>query len=752
MAVPFRPDRVKLTRPPNLTYRTMRLSVIGLFGLSLLLTACGGGGGNSAAPSPSDSQSGLDQRPANSSCLAPPLPTIDTEVGLERAWPNLPLSQPLKLLQAPNDDARWYVVQKSGEILWFNGADETTSILNRYLDYSASSMSPTKVDASGEGGMLGMAFHPLFSRIGFVYISYTVTGPNQQTPLVSRITRLTRNDDGNTLNPASEGLTLSVDQPFSNHNGGNIEFGPDRSLYIGLGDGGSGGDPNADGQNTNTLLGAMLRIDVDNGLPYVIPPDNPFANGGGRAEIFAWGLRNPWRWSFDRLTGRLWAGDVGQGAFEEIDVIENGNNYGWRCFEGEADFNLSNCGDRSLYTFPVAAYGRNEGNSVTGGYVYRGNNIPGLQGVYVFGDFGSGTIWGLFPLGGDQYERRPLIQTSLGIASFGQGNDGELYVVDINGGGLYRLVQRSAGTPSGGPPTNLSQTGCVDPDNPAVPATGLIPYDVNEPFSSDGGEKERFIALPDNTSIEVDAHGDMTLPANSVLLKHFRLGGQLIETRLFVRHIDGSWAGYSYEWNDSLTDAVLLEDGKDKTIGNQVWRYPSRAECTKCHTLGAGFSLGVETLQLNGAFRYPSTGRTANQLDTWRHIGLLTEPLPATFKDDALTPTDNSANAVDLRARSFLHVNCSGCHRPGGNTPAQRDLRFHTPLADANICNATPTLGDLGIADARLLAPGAPGSSILIARAGADGPNRMPPIANNVVDGNAVALLTEWISTGAGCP
>jgi glucose/arabinose dehydrogenase len=190
------------------------------------------------------------------------------------------------------------------------------------------------------------------------------------------------------------------------------------------------------------LYGAILRIDVDGAAPYGIPPDNPFVNGGGRPEIYAYGLRNPWRFSFDHLDGRLWLGDVGQGEREEINVIENGANYGWRCFEGRFAYNLQGCGARNRYRFPIAEYSHEVGQSVTGGYVYRGNAIPALKGVYVFGDFVSGTLWGLFPRVSGGFARRVLTESDLGIVSFAQGNGGELYMVDLFSGRLYRLALR----------------------------------------------------------------------------------------------------------------------------------------------------------------------------------------------------------------------------------------------------------------------------------------------------------------------
>ena len=378
----------------------------------LACTACAGGESNAA---PRDTK-----------------PRGELAVSLRPAFPNLVFNTPIAMVPVPNSP-HWFVAERMGMVKRFDATDPTTALSTVAI--------AIETDASGEGGLLGFALHPNFANNGQAFISYTVTGPDAGTPLISRISRVT-SADGRTFDPASEEILLTLPQPFQNHNGGHIAFGPDGYLYIGFGDGGGSGDPLNNAQNTKNLYGTILRIDVDSAAPYGIPPDNPFVNGGGRPEIYAYGLRNPWRFSFDHLHSRLWLGDVGQGEREEIDVIENGANYGWRCFEGSLASNLQACGARSRYRFPIAEYSHEEGQSVTGGYVYRGNAIPALKGVYVFGDFISGTLWGLFPRASGGFARRVLVESDLGIVSFAQGNAGELYVVDLFSGGLYRLALR----------------------------------------------------------------------------------------------------------------------------------------------------------------------------------------------------------------------------------------------------------------------------------------------------------------------
>ena len=345
---------------------------------------------------------------------------------------NLSFNKPLAMVQPPGDNSTWYVIEKGGRVHMFDNDDGVLSA-SLALDISSS------VDDTGEGGLLGIAFHPSFSGSGDVFLSYTTTGPDALTPLISRVSRFTAGTDG-IIAPASESVILSIDQPATNHNGGDIHFGPDGFLYIALGDGGGGGDPYGNGQDTTTLPGSILRIDVDKGSPYAIPVDNHFASSStDRPEIFAWGLRNPWRFSFDETTGDLWAGDVGQRDWEEIDLIVSGGNYGWNIEEGSHCYPPGSvCNDTGLID-PVYEYGRGSGQSVTGGYVYRGSLMPDFYGHYIFADWGSGRIWG-FEADAVSPEAVLLADTGMRPVSFAQDLNMELYVLDYSGGRVYRLV------------------------------------------------------------------------------------------------------------------------------------------------------------------------------------------------------------------------------------------------------------------------------------------------------------------------
>jgi uncharacterized repeat protein (TIGR03806 family) len=297
----------------------------------------------------------------------------------------------------------------------------------------------------------------------------------------------------------------------------------------------------------------------------------------------------------------------------------------------------------------------------------------------------------------------------------------------------------------------LSDTGCVTPQDPSAPASGLIPYDVAAPFWSDNAAKERWLAIPGGTTIGVGADGDFDFPNGTVLMKHFRLGGELIETRLFMRHPDGDWGGYSYEWNAQGTNATLVQGGKTVVIDQQDWIFPSGNDCLTCHTSAAGFALGLEVAQLNHDFTYPSTSRTANQLLTLDQIVLFDSPLGDPSLQPELADPDDFGVTLDAAARAYLHTNCAHCHRPNGPTQSSMDLRFATLLDATAACDAAPQMGDFGLTNARIVAPGAPDSSVLLARMNRRDAQAMPPLASNEIDTAGVGLVRNWIADLNGC-
>jgi len=496
----------------------------------------------------------------------------------------------------------------------------------------------------------------------------------------------------------------------------------------------------------------MVRLDVDNGSPYSIPVDNPLFESGGRAEIYAWGFRNPWRWNFDRVTGEIWLGDVGQNEWEEINRIEKGGNYGWNIREGAHCPESPDCDPTGLID-PIVEYSHAEGCAVTGGYVYRGARIPHLQGTYLYGDFCNGQIWGLTLDGTGKPLSQLLIDSSnINLVSFAQDHAGEMYVLDYFEGHIFQLVPNADLSTPQAFPTKLSETGCVDPNDPEQVAPELLAYDINVPFWSDGADKQRWFTLPPNETIEIQADGNWDLPVGSVVVKNFRLAGQLIETRLLVHHRDGPWAGYSYEWNDAQTEAVYVQDGKIREIQGVNWIYPSSAQCPQCHTLAAGNTLGLETAQMNRDHQDPVSGQIDNQLSTLDYAGIFDPPLtthPAQLP--SLPNSQDETTTVESRARAYLHSNCAQCHRPGGPTPVDMDLRGTTALQDMNVCDVLPGSVSLGLPDARLVKPGAPAQSVLLARMSRRDFYGMPPLGSSLIDEQGILLIERWISELPDC-
>jgi glucose/arabinose dehydrogenase len=359
-------------------------------------------------------------------------------VTVPAGWPKISLSPvaggfvlPVHVTHAGDGSGRIFIVEQGGTIRIL---DNGVRLQSPFLDISS------RVACCGERGLLSVAFPPGFTAKGYFYVNYTRT-PDGAT-VVARHRVLPGNP--NAADPASEEVILTIPQPFSNHNGGQLAFGPDGYLYIGMGDGGSGGDPFRVAQNPDNVLGKLLRIDVESGeVPYGIPPTNPFLGMAGyRPEIWSLGLRNPWRFSFDRGKDDLYIGDVGQGEFEEIDFQPagdpGGRNYGWNIMEGDSCFGAFGC-DRAGLALPVFVYNHSLGCSVTGGHVYRGSAFPSLQGVYLFGDYCSGRIWGIRQNGAG-WDNALLAATTLPISTFGEDESGNVYLVNHTSGDLLKIL------------------------------------------------------------------------------------------------------------------------------------------------------------------------------------------------------------------------------------------------------------------------------------------------------------------------
>ena len=394
------------------------------------------GPAGTAPPSPTEQPMPTPTRQPEPTATEQPLPTPTPAPGLESVHVKLEvvatgLDDPVDIANAADGTGRLFIVEKVGRIRVLQDGELSSA---PFLDIT------DRVGSGGsEQGLLGLAFHPDFVDNGFFFVNYT----DRQGDTV--ISRFVVSQDPAQADPSSEVIILTVDQPAANHNGGQLAFGPDGLLYAGLGDGGGAGDPSGNGQNTRTLLGKLLRLDVDHGQPYTIPAGNPFAGSSdSRPEIWATGLRNPWRFSFDRLTGDLYIADVGQNEYEEIDYqpagSPGGENYGWSIMEGLHCYPASAACDRAGLTLPVAEYDHSQGCSVTGGYVYRGQQFPSLAGNYFFSDFCSGLIWALARDGQGAWRMTEVARLDIEPSSFGEDESGELYLADLNNGRLLKII------------------------------------------------------------------------------------------------------------------------------------------------------------------------------------------------------------------------------------------------------------------------------------------------------------------------
>jgi len=545
------------------------------------------------------------------------------------------------------------------------------------------------------------------------------------------------------------------------------------------------------------------------GQAYGVPSDNPFQMvKGARPETWAYGFRNPWRLHIDHKTGDVWVGNNGQDLWEQVYLVRRGANYGWSLLEGSHPLFPGRKQGPTPISKPIAEHPHSESRSLTGGLVYRGPGLPELGGAYLYGDWSTGKIWGLRHEGDKITWHRELADTTLQITGFGTDSHGELLIVDF-GGGLYRLEPAPPEKPAVKFPTRLSETGLFTSvkDHKVDPA--LIPYSVNAPLWSDGADKERYIALPGLSRIDFTAARGWGFPDGAVLVKTFTLdleaknpvSRRRIETRLLTKR-QGQWYGYSYVWNDEQTDAELVPvAGMDRVfeirnpvapgVGRkQTWHYPSRAECMVCHSRAANFVLGLSVLQMNRDHDY--SGVTDNQLRTLEHMDVfrvncldhlralkewvgkewelaapiqrlqaILEPIeedlrqrprylavlpkrPAQY-DRLVDPHDTRAD-LSTRARSYLHANCAQCHVTAGGGNALIDLEFTTAPDRTRLLGVRPQHQDLGIRDARLIAPGHPDGSVLYHRVARRGPGQMPPLATAEVDQEAVQLLRDWIA------
>jgi uncharacterized repeat protein (TIGR03806 family) len=618
--------------------------------------------------------------------------------------------------------------------------------------------------------VFSVAFHPHFQRNGYMYVVNAL-----ERAMVLQVSRFVveRGDHWRCLPDSEIAIFRWPFRGTGTHHGGAMRFGPDGYLYLGVGDSSVAMDADETGQDISDVLASVLRIDVDRpSRPrnYSVPRDNPFVGmPGARPEVWAYGIRQPWKMSFDRQTGELWVGEVGQDHWESVLRVQRGGNYGWSVLEGSHPFRPDRKRGPTPILSPVMEHPHSEFRALIGGFVYRGRRLPELSGMYIYGDHETGKICGI-----RDGRTRELAATHLRVVAFGEDAAGELYILDHLQGTIHRLEPGAAVPQNLQFPRRLSETGLFASVQDHRPAPGLIPYTVNAPLWSDGASKERFIAMPGNSRIQfeaapprplVNAPPGWAFPDGTVLVKTFSLemepgnptSRRRIETRLL--HLqrmadthdirDLFWRGYTYRWNDEQTDAELVEaTGLDVPLPvrgrQQTWHFPSRAECTMCHTMAANFVLGVTTWQMNRDVDTP-TGKV-NQLKLLEAMAAFSEPLPAPPEQLARLSNYEDENAdVSQRARSYLQANCAHCHIlfGGGNSPFQ--LQANLALPETGVVDVAPVHGSFDLPGARLLAPGKPESSLLWYRLTRTKEGRMPPLASSVVDVTGARLIAAWI-------
>ncbi len=736
---------------------------------------------------------------------------------LEPAFPGLSFNQPLCIRSTPGNSSRLFIAEKTGDLEVIPDVTSTNPSKVRFLDVDGiiNSRPNETFQSSGEQGLLSVAFHPNYPANGYFFTVYVLNVNGTRYQRLSRWHDPNPND--NTADPNSEEVLIEMRNQAANHNGGDIHFGPDGYLYMSWGDEGLGNDDLNNGQFLDKdFWNGLMRIDVDlepqdytasdgtgnddaniapnshpaivlhNGNPlYEVPADNPWVGATSfnnqtvnpnntRTEFFAIGFRNPWRFSFDSLTGELWLGDVGQGAFEEVSLVKTGENHGWAFWEGDA---LGAHANETIngatrfdvtHTRPVWDYARGsgsfQGRSVTGGVVYRGTRIQSLIGKYIFADYAVGNIWSL--------ERTstpgsPNVERLLGeprIAAFGTDpTNQDVLLADLEDGIIHRLVVTP---PNPGTfPETLAETGIFSDLSTLTPNPGVVAYDINLPFWSDHALKQRWFAIPNTTDqFTYQPNNTWDSPVGTVWVKHFDLETtrgnpatkKRIETRLLVRTASGSY-GVSYKWNDAGTNATLVsEAGEDLSLNiqtqsgtiTQSWRIPSYAECATCHTSQANHSLSFNTPQLNRTGTIG--GETGNFLTLLQEAGYIN---PGSLSNPDLLPAhpalDDDTYSLEARVRAYLDVNCAYCHQDQGSAPASWDGNSHLSLSQTMIINELPSGTILNPAD-RLIVPGQPNRSVILNRvASTNGYTRMPALGTNIIDQQAVQLLTDWIGQEA---
>ncbi len=717
---------------------------------------------------------------------------------LRDAFFNLSFADPVRVISAPGNAAEAFVVCRMGEIWrlpYRQNAEHSERV--RFLDLRATTW------GFGDSGLLGLAFHPEFGRSaspnrGYCYVWYQFSPEAEKPwenrhPSYMRLSRFTVPDGSKVANAASEYVLIQQFDRDNFHQGGDMLFGADGMLYLTIGDEGGDDDELDSAQRINSrFISGVLRIDVDNNpsrshairrqpgsdfVPegwegsysqgYGIPNDNPFVDAAGNnlEEFYCLGLRSPHSLEMDSASGEIFCTDVGEFRREEINRLTKGANFQWPYGEGTI------AGPRARPSIvpgvekpPTYQYERTAGGCIIGGMIYRGGSYGAvLNGKYLFGDRNARELRAWDPATGAVEPLAPILASRIdqgGLAGISEGPEGECLVCVMGcynweNGKIFKLVRVEAS----GAPATLSATGAFTNLPNLTPRAGLIPYKPNSPLYSDGAEKQRWLAVPNdgdaNTEgekIRYSADGSFDLPPGGVLIKHFALPTDdanaavtsAVETRFLVRTAQ-AWYPLTYRWRADGSDADLITTSSSvpvdvpiRTVAGglrtQRWTIPSNSDCFRCHNSSAGYVLGLTSRQLAGELLYPTTGRVAHQLHTLNAAGLLAPTLSAAELNslEASQPITNAQASLDSRARSYLDANCSHCHRPGGGH-WEFDLRSSKSLIFQKI------LGDIITADSF-------NASAIHARLNRTDAISMPPLGRSVIDTAGLALIKEWIN------
>ena len=684
----------------------------------------------------------------------PPLPYI-----VERAFPDLTLVRPLDLSPIPGS-ARLIVMEESGRISSFLPTADVSQV---------ELMGDMRAFDSKISRTYAVAFHPRFLQNRLIFVRVSLDGRGERNvENGARILRFRMTDEAVPKLDLASG-TVVFEWLSGGHEGGNMRFGPDGMLYITAGDADNPDPPDSfvTGQDISDVLSSILRIDVDRsegGHPYGVPKDNPFVGvPKARGEVWAYGLRNPWRLSFDEKTGDLFVGDVGWELWESIIRVEKGGNYGWSITEaGKQDVRPDRILGSTPILKPLMTHSHEEAASVTGGEFYHGKRLSELSGMYIYGDWQMGTLWGMRHEGVSVKEHRVLCRTSLMPAAFGFAQEGELMVLDHSGGGLWRLQKNPRLGQPDEFPRRLSETGLFKQTAQQQPATGVVQYEINAPRWADHAHAERWVGFPDKSGVKIAQFskgvvfgGQWQLPEGAVFAKTYSLemergnaaSARKIETQIL--HFDGSLCGaYTYRWNEEQTDAALVSaQGEDAEfmikdsqspggMTEQKWRFFSRSECGRCHTMWTGFTPGFNKLQLDR----PTQAAGGRQIDLLSRIGLVPD-------EPVLADPHGTRGSLEVRARSYLHTNCSSCHRFNGGGVVPSMMNIELALKEAKLIDTKPVQGDLGLPDGRIIAKGDPARSVLLYRMTTAGRGHMPYVGAELVDDRGVLLVRDWIAS-----